>query len=85
MEFDATWMLLGLPLAFVLGCNRVGTDGNGVAYSGDSLIVDYLGQPLAELAPEQSGILYAEADLAALQQFRQQFPAQLDADAFELR
>lgn len=85
----AWWLLLQARAienqAYVFGCNRVGQDANGLNYRGDSLIVDYLGQPLAELAPEQSGILYAEADLAALQQFRQQFPAALDADAFELR
>jgi omega-amidase len=85
----AWWLLLQARAienqAYVFGCNRVGQDANGLSYRGDSLIVDYLGQPLAELAPSQNGILYAEADLAALQQFRQKFPAQLDADVFELR
>ena len=70
--------------AFVLGCNRVGTDGNGVQYSGDSLIVDYLGQPLAELAAAEAGVLYGSADLSALTAFRQKFPAQLDADSFSI-
>ena len=70
-------------LAFVLGCNRVGTDGNGVAYSGDSLIVDYRGQPVAELAPATAGVLHAGLDYAQLLQYRQQFPAHLDADPFQ--
>ncbi|MDP2714176.1 amidohydrolase [Rheinheimera sp.] len=70
-------------LAFVLGCNRVGSDGNGVAYSGDSLIVDYCGQPVAELAPQQAGVLCATLDYAQLVQYRQQFPAHLDADPFQ--
>ena len=69
--------------AYVIGCNRIGTDGNGVEYSGDSLIVDYLGQPLAD-GLDQSTVLCAELDAAALQQFKQKFPAYLDADAFEL-
>ena len=70
--------------AYVLGCNRVGTDGNGIAYRGDSLIVDYLGQPLADVAPQQDTVLSASLDLAALAQYRQQFPAALDADDFRL-
>ena len=70
--------------AYVLGCNRVGQDGNNIAYRGDSLIVYYLGQPLADLAPDQPGVLTAELDLTALRQYRQQFPAYLDADDFRL-
>lgn len=70
--------------AYVLGCNRVGSDGNGLAYRGDSLIIDYLGQPLADVAPQLDTVLSASLDLAALAQYRQQFPAALDADAFAL-
>lgn len=70
--------------AYVLGCNRVGNDGNGHGYSGDSVILNYLGEPLAELPAGTAGILRYALDLAALQQFRQQFPAALDADAFTL-
>lgn len=70
--------------AFVLGCNRVGTDGNAVAYSGDSLIVDYLGQPVAQVKPGEDSMLSAELDYVKLLQYRQQFPAALDADPFTL-
>jgi len=70
--------------AFVLGCNRVGTDGNAVTYSGDSLIVDYLGQPIADVPPAEEAVLYAELDYTKLLQYRQQFPAVLDADPFTL-
>lgn len=70
--------------AYVLGCNRVGTDGNAIAYRGDSLIVDYLGQPQVDLAPDEAGVLTGTLDLTALRQYQQQFPAHLDADAFSL-
>lgn len=70
--------------AYVLGCNRVGQDGNGHGYSGDSVILDYLGEPLADLPPGEAGVLRCRLDLAVLQQFRQQFPAALDADSFVL-
>jgi len=70
--------------AFVLGCNRVGLDGNQFVYSGDSVALNYLGEPLAEFSAGQAGILTATLRLSDLQQFRQQFPAALDADAFVL-
>lgn len=70
--------------AFVLGCNCVGTDGNGIEYDGASAIVDYLGQPLAGLSSAQQGVLLAELDTEALHQFKQKFPAYLDADSFTL-
>ncbi|MCC5826265.1 amidohydrolase [Alkalimonas sp.] len=68
--------------AYVIGCNRIGSDGNGVDYSGDSLVIDYLGQPLAD-GVERATVLQAELDGAALQQFKDKFPAYLDADTFE--
>lgn len=70
--------------AYVLGCNRIGSDANGLNYSGDSLFVDYLGQIQAELKVGQAGVIVAELNLVALQQFKQKFPAYLDADPFVL-
>ncbi|PWG74744.1 amidohydrolase, partial [Enterococcus hirae] len=70
--------------AYVIGVNRIGEDGNGIGYSGDSVILDYLGQPLAETAQETPAILEAELSLENLKQFREKFPAQLDADDFAL-
>lgn len=70
--------------AYVLGCNRIGSDNNGLSYSGDSMVVDYLGQIQAELPISQSGVVVTQLDLNALQQFKQKFPAYLDADPFVL-
>jgi omega-amidase len=69
--------------AYVVGVNRVGPDGHGIAHAGDSAAIDYLGQPLAELGdgPE---LITVELDAAALHAFRERFPAQLDADRFTL-
>lgn len=68
--------------AYVLGCNRIGSDDNGLSYSGDSMVVDYFGQIQAELPISQNGVVLAQLDLTALQQFKQKFPAYLDADSF---
>jgi predicted amidohydrolase len=70
--------------AYVLGCNRVGNDNNGLSYSGDSVVVDYKGQILAGLAESEAGVVQAELQLPALEQFKQKFPAYLDADPFSL-
>jgi omega-amidase len=69
--------------AYVIGVNRIGSDGAGVAYAGDSAAVDFQGRPLVE-AGADAGILTAELDLAALTAFRERFPAHLDADRFTL-
>ncbi|WP_213995155.1 amidohydrolase [Arsukibacterium sp.] len=71
--------------AFVLGVNRVGQDGNDVHYSGDSVVIDYQGQLLAGLPKGEAGVLQATLDGSALAQYRQAFPAHLDADVFTLK
>jgi predicted amidohydrolase len=69
--------------AYLIGVNRVGADGNGLLHAGDSVVHDFLGQPLVEL-DDRAGVATASLDLAALQAFRQRFPAQRDADGFTL-
>jgi predicted amidohydrolase len=68
---------------FVVGVNRVGPDGDGVPYAGDSAAIDYLGQPLLELH-QQAALGTVALECAALEAFRARFPAHLDADAFTL-
>lgn len=71
-------------LAYVAAVNRVGSDGNGHAYSGDSAALDFLGQPLTEL-DDQVRVATVTLSGQALAAHRERFPAHLDADAFELR
>jgi omega-amidase len=70
-------------LAAVIGVNRVGIDGNGIAYSGDSAALDPLGQPIVE-GDAEVRVLEATFSAEQLRGHRERFPAQLDADAFEL-
>ncbi len=70
-------------LCYVAGVNRVGTDGNGHAYSGDSALINFKGEVLFQ----QTGkpIAYQQTlSLDELNAFRQAFPANLDADTFTL-
>ncbi|MBK4716489.1 MULTISPECIES: amidohydrolase [Tenebrionibacter/Tenebrionicola group] len=70
--------------AYVAGCNRIGTDGNGQHYRGDSRVIDPQGEILAAAEPHQAGQIDAELSLTALKEYRERFPAWRDADAFRL-
>lgn len=70
-------------LCYVAAVNRVGVDGNGLEYSGDSALIDFLGQPLIETTGEE-GVVSSVASAAELAAHRERFPAMLDGDAFSL-
>lgn len=70
-------------LSYVVGVNRVGTDGKGLSYAGESVVHDFLGDTLAQLGDEPA-VITVELDLPALRAFRERFPAHLDADRFTL-
>jgi predicted amidohydrolase len=70
-------------LCFVAGLNRVGTDGNGLHYSGDSAVIDFLGHPLSECSDEEV-VTTTTLPAAELQAHRERFPAMLDGDRFAL-
>lgn len=71
-------------LCYVAAVNRVGTDGNGLAYAGDSAVIDYVGQPVTECADVET-VVTATLSAEGLAAHRERFPAMLDADAFELK
>jgi len=70
-------------LAYSLGVNRIGTDGNGIDYVGHSMVTDHAGKVLLD-AGETTGIHTVTLSKTALNNYREKFPAHLDADAFEL-
>jgi omega-amidase len=70
-------------VAYSVGVNRVGTDGNGHPYSGDSAIIHPKGHKLLETS-EQEGIHTITLSKQELIDFREIFPAHLDADAYSL-
>ncbi|PSJ45218.1 amidohydrolase [Zobellella endophytica] len=70
--------------AFVAGCNRVGQDPNGLSYSGNSLILDPQGEVLDKAGDHQAAVLQAGLSLAELRDYRERFPAWMDADDFRL-
>lgn len=70
--------------AYVIGVNRIGDDGKGVAHSGGTAVYNFLGEPIASAADNTQQIIYAEIELEKLNRFKEKFPAYLDADCFEL-
>jgi len=70
-------------LCYVAGVNRVGTDGNDIAYSGDSAVCDYVGRDLVSRADEPL-VATVSLDCEKLERFRKKFPAHLDADDFTI-
>ena len=50
--------------AYVVGCNRVGTAGDGTEHVGDSRIVSPMGELLATAAGVETIVLAADVDAA---------------------
>jgi len=69
---------------FVVGVNRVGLDRNGIAYSGDSSLIDPYGEYIAECTVGEEHILTTTINYKSLSNFRKKFPVIDDGDGFEI-
>ena len=71
-------------LSYCIGVNRTGKDQNGVSYNGNSGVCMPQGE--AFYLPPNPEIIHTQTlSYQDLQTFRKQFPANLDADPFELK
>lgn len=70
---------------YVCGVNRVGEDANHIAHSGNSALIDYKGNTVAEIGDNEEATVTGTISKEALNQFRQKFPAWMDADQFEIK
>ena len=70
-------------MAYTIGVNRVGTDANNLTYSGDSMIVDYLGETLSDLKAGEQGIITASLEKNKQNLVREKLGFLDDKDAFE--
>ncbi len=71
-------------VACTLGVNRIGQDGLGHDYTGDSALIDAQGNYLLE-ASDRAGTFTHTLRRAELTAFRARFAALNDGDAFDLR
>jgi predicted amidohydrolase len=69
--------------SYVIGVNRIGTDGYGIRYSGNSLVVDPKGIIIAE-ADEKEETLQATLSMEELDLYRESYKIGLDWDQFTI-
>jgi predicted amidohydrolase len=72
-------------LAFCIGVNRVGQDGEGVNYRGDSMIVDAKGTALAMGNPNEEQAIFVQIKKTSLDEFRQKFNIGAIWDSYEIK
>jgi omega-amidase len=68
--------------AYVAGINRIGSDGNGVSYTGESQMVNARGEVLPPDIATNSPWLSYRISRQPLIDFRERFPVSNDADRF---
>jgi len=69
---------------YVIGVNRVGTDGNGIYHSGNTLIIDPLGEILYHMADDED-IFTTALQKERLTEVRAKFPFWKDGDDFLIK
>lgn len=69
--------------AYVAGVNRVGNDGNNIYHSGDSMLIDPLGEVLWHKEKEEAVFTYT-LQKEKLEEIRTRFPFWRDADPFSI-
>lgn len=69
---------------FVAGVNRIGIDGTGIKYCGDSMILGPKGEIVAEGRQNEESLVLGEISIYELSDFRKKFPVLNDADDFEI-
>ncbi len=67
---------------YTIGVNRIGQDGNGFNYCGNSLIINPKGEIMVETKENQEDICSAVLDFNYLNDSRKKFPVLRDADIF---
>ena len=69
---------------YVAGVNRIGTDGSGIVYNGDSQIINAKGEVLQQSVVANGRLYSFEISKQSLTEFREKFPVANDADSFTL-
>jgi len=69
---------------YVIGVNCTGTDGNGLEYAGESMIIGPLGEIIKIMGSEEEIFTYL-LDRNKLDQTRLKFPFLRDADSFHIQ
>jgi omega-amidase len=69
--------------AYVVGVNRIGSDGNGISHSGDSMVIDPWGGKISETMPHTESVETVTLSASKLESFRKSVTFGLDWEKFE--
>ena len=69
---------------YVAGSNRIGTDGNGISYSGESMTINPRGEIIASADADTEQCITTDISMDELADFRRKFPVINDADNFTI-
>ncbi len=71
--------------SYVAGVNRIGRDGAGAEYLGNSYLIHPNGTDIVRGGMSEEDVILASVDYRELEKFRKEFPVGEDADKFELK
>lgn len=71
--------------AYTLWVNRVGTDGNGVNHSGDTMVINQLGKIIKQADSGKQTVLEVQLSCRDLEEFREKFQVGHDWDDFHFQ
>jgi predicted amidohydrolase len=69
---------------YVAGVNRIGIDGKGIKYCGDSVILNPYGEIITSGTKNEECLVSGDLSLTGLKVFRKKFPVFNDADNFTI-
>lgn len=72
-------------MAYVCGVNRVGVDGKGFTYRGDSMVFSPKGKKLADAGKREEITRTCTLVRTDLENLRTKFPVWMDVDSFDLK
>jgi len=72
-------------MSYTIGVNRIGIDANKYEYSGDSLILNCLGEELSALKKNENGIIKATLVKTEQERIRERLGFLNDRDAFKIK
>ena len=70
--------------SYTIGGNRIGTDGNDIYHSGDSVALNFKGEVISKIESGKEAIETVTLNYKDLVEFRKMFPVMLDADDFSI-
>ena len=71
-------------LAYVIGVNRIGTDGKGNAHNGGTATYSFEGKEIVSAKDNESCVVFSSLSKVLLQEYREKLPFYKDADNFKI-